>query len=301
LPEVGVERVGITDQFLAEAETYDAKYGHHVEEHRRRLLEAFAAVGYVPGSGRLILDIGTGGGSNTVMPLLDIFEGSRIIATDLSPDLLRLLRSWLVEKALTDRVACVNTDAMNDHLVAHRFDVVTGCAILHHLLDPKRALATAYRALKDGGVALFFEPFEGCGLVRLAFTLILEQAQRDGLELDPRLAAFMAAMCLDFATRAQTDRSAEHFRYMDDKWLFTRHYFETAAREVGFRKLTIIPDGYGASLYRNYVASLLQLGTGLGIEELPAWTLAIIETIDASFTPEMKRELHVEGMVVFEK
>ena len=39
-------------------------------------------------------------------------------------------------------------------------DLAVGAAILHHILDPAKVLASCHRALKPGGWAIFFEPFE---------------------------------------------------------------------------------------------------------------------------------------------
>lgn len=71
------------------------------------------------------------------------------------------------------------TNAMNNHFTTALFDLVMGIAILHHLLDPMQALTAAHSALKDGGIAVFFEPFEGLGLISMAFRLIIQQADRD--------------------------------------------------------------------------------------------------------------------------
>ncbi len=153
------ERVGITDQFLANAEKYDETYSNTA--HFNHLFEeAFRSVRYSPGSAATILDIGCGSGANSVVPCLQLFPGCRVVASDLSPDLLRLLRAYLRNENLEDRVACFCADAMNDYFQAERFDVVVGAAILHHVLDPIRTLATASRALRPGGIAIFFDPLK---------------------------------------------------------------------------------------------------------------------------------------------
>ena len=72
-------------------------------------------------------------------------------------------------------MACA--DAMLDVFVPESFDLVTGAAILHHLIDPSRALVAAHRALKPGGFAMFFEPFrflEASSLPAWAQTIIAE-------------------------------------------------------------------------------------------------------------------------------
>ncbi len=299
-PEVGAEKVGITEQFLSNAETYHTRYSNSA--HFQRLFEqAFAAADIMPRSDLTILDIGTGSGTNTIQPCLTLFEGCRIVATDLSPDLLRMLRHYVVEQNLQERVVCVCTDAMNNFFKPSSFDVVVGAAILHHLLDPTRALTAAHRALKPGGIAFFFEPFEGLAVIRIAFDLILERAAREALPMDPAASKLLAAMSLDLATRAGSDKSAAHFRYMDDKWLFTRAWLEGASREAGFTSLAIVPHASHATLFRDYTSSLLQLGAGVGPETLPDWAWETIGVFDRAFSSEMKRDLLLEGTIVLRK
>jgi SAM-dependent methyltransferase len=298
--ELGAEKVGITEQFLGDAENYSTRYANSA--HFRGLFEqAFAAAGIVPQQGLTILDIGTGAGTNSVHPCLVLFEGCRIVATDLSPDLLRILRQDIVSNHLEDRVICVCTDAMNNFFRPSSFDIVVGAAILHHLLDPGRALAAAYRALKPGGIAIFFEPFEGVALLRLAFDLILQRAASDSLPLDPAAAKLLAALSLDYSVRAGSDKSAPHFRYMDDKWLFTRDWLERASREAGFGAMTIVPHSSHATLFRDYVTVLLKLGASLRPENLPDWAWEIIASFDRGLSPEMKRDLLLEGTIVLHK
>ncbi|HEY0184912.1 MAG TPA: class I SAM-dependent methyltransferase [Rhodopila sp.] len=296
-PEIGKEKIGITEQFLGNAETYHARYSNSA--HFRRLFEqAFAAADIQPRPDLAVLDIGTGSGTNTIVPCLELFTGSRIVATDLSPDLLRLLRGYVVEQQLEDRVACVCTDAMNNFFKPASFDVVIGAAILHHLIDPAHALAAAHRALKPNGIALFFEPFEGLAIIRVIFDLVLARAARENFPLQPAASKLLAAMSLDYATRAGSDKTAPHFRYMDDKWLFTRDWLERAARQAGFTSLTIVPHAAHATLFRDYVTSLLRLGADLGPDSLPDWVWETIDLFDNGFSEDMKRDLLLEGTIV---
>ncbi len=299
-PEIGAENVGITEQFLGNAETYHARYSNSA--HFSRLFEqAFTAADIAARPDMTILDIGTGSGTNTILPCLTLFEGCRIVATDLSPDLLRILRHYVVGQAMEERVVCVCTDAMNNFFKPASFDVVVGAAILHHLIDPVRALAAAHRALKPGGIAFFFEPFEGLAALRIAFDLILERAARESLPLAPVAAKLLGAMSLDSATRAGSDKSAPHFRHMDDKWLFTRDWLERASRTAGFSAVTIVPHASHGTLFRDYTKVLLRLGASLAPETLPVWAWDTIDLFDRGFSPEMKRDLLLEGTIVLRR
>jgi ubiquinone/menaquinone biosynthesis C-methylase UbiE len=296
--EIGAEKVGISAQFLEDAEEYHRRYAD--DEHFRELfVHAFEERGYVPKPNQLILDIGTGAGTNTIIPCLQLFDGCRIVATDLSPDMLRMLQSFARGRSLEHRIFPVATDAMNDFFRPSRFDVVTGAAILHHLIDPEAALRTAHRVLQPGGTAFFFEPFEGFAFLRIAFAQILEASPRMKPEVDEGVREFLAAMIEDFKIRTGTDKTAEVYRYLDDKWLFTRRYFEQAAERVGFGSLAIVPNCAHETLYRDIVLGLLQIS---GIEDagLPEWAWQMIAPYD-TLSPEMKWDVPPEAIVILTK
>jgi SAM-dependent methyltransferase len=299
-PEVGVEKVGITQQFLSDAATYHSRYSNSA--HFCRLFEqALIAADITIQPNMTVLDIGTGSGTNTIQPCLTLFEGCRIVATDLSPDLLRILRHYVVGQRLGERIVCVCTDAMNNYFKPASFDLVVGAAILHHLLDPLCALVAAHRALKPGGIAFFFEPFEGLAVLRVAFNLILERATREAVSLDQDAAKLLAAMSLDYATRAGSDKTAPHFKHMDDKWLFTRAWLEGASRQAGFSTLTIVRHASHVTLFRDYTVELLRLGANLTPDALPLWAWETIGQFDEGFSSEMKADLLLEGTIVLRK
>ena len=153
-PKIGAEKIGISEQFLENAEIYYTRYSH--AQYMVDLLgRAFDSVGFSLGASPDVLDIGAGSGKNSILPMLALCGNARFIATDLSPDLLEILRRYSTRESLTNNIAYVCTDAMLNFFVPSRFDVVTGIAILHHLIDPMQAIKAAYSALKPGGVAVF--------------------------------------------------------------------------------------------------------------------------------------------------
>jgi ubiquinone/menaquinone biosynthesis C-methylase UbiE len=297
--DIGTTKVGITEQFLANAETYHEKYTLS-ENFPLFTGWTFETAGLVRIPQPLVLDIGAGSGSNSVVPCLSLLPDCRIIATDLSPQLLRLLRRYIDRQRVADRVACICVDAMLDVFRPGSFDLVTGSAILHHLLDPERALTAACRALHAGGAAIFYEPFEGHGMLMLAYKSILRRAEREGLDLPHPVAKFLNAMIVDFEARRGTDKSAPHFQYMDDKWLFTRRYFETVSRKVGFKAFTIIPQGEpehrGRDITDRYFGQV-----GLQHSDLPPWGWEEIDEIDGHFSAEMKQDAPLEATIILEK
>jgi SAM-dependent methyltransferase len=301
-PEIGAEKIGISDQFLANAEAYHERYSG--SEHMEAVLRhAFRVAGVRENSSPMVLDIGTGSGTNSLLPMLSIFDRPKFVATDLSPDLLVILRRLIEREDLGDQIACVCTNAMNSFFSPGQFDIVSGVSLLHHLIDPSLALTAAYDALREGGVAVFCDPFEGYGIIGVAFNLILERAERDGNALAPEVGAFLRAMVQDFDARRGTDKSHERFRYMDDKWLFTRKYFEDAANNIGFRRMTIVPNLTASheTYFRAYAEVLLKLGCGLGPDALPGWAWETIDMFDRSFSPEMKADLVMDGTVILRK
>jgi ubiquinone/menaquinone biosynthesis C-methylase UbiE len=299
LPELGADKVGITDQFLKEAETYSETYSN--TEHFLNLFKkGFDECDFKTGGDKLILDIGCGSGANGVIPCLQLFDSCRIVATDLSPNLLRLLRRYVTASSLQNRVFCVASDAMKDFLKPAQFDFVTGGSILHHLIDPVLALRTTFRVLKPGGCAFFFEPFEGCAFIRIAFTFILEAANRMQEPIADPVQKFLRAMIEDFRVRTGVDKSAPLYRHLDDKWLFTRRYLEQVAERIGFASVRIVPQAAHATEYRDFVQSLLRT-VRLDNVGLPDWAWDMIGAFDISLSPEMKWDLPLEGIIILKR
>ena len=165
-PELGAEKIGISEQFLANAEIYHHRYSH--ANYLVDLLDkAFRSTSIAALHSPTVLDIGTGSGKNSLLPVLHLYPDARFVATDLSPDLLAILQRYSLAQSLSGRIACVCADAMKNYFAPASFDVVTGIAILHHLLDPSLAIKAAFDALKEHGVAVFYEPFEGFGLITM--------------------------------------------------------------------------------------------------------------------------------------
>lgn len=290
-------QASISEQFTVNAGDYHHRYA--AADHFEALFRAaLSATGIAVAPAPLILDIGSGSGVNSVVPCQRLFPGARIVATDLSGELLALLGGYVRDRSETDSVVCVKMDAMSARVTKKAFDLVTGAAILHHLLRPKAGLDAAANALKPGGHAIFFEPFDGWGLLRFAFSRILAESALRADPLDPAVAAALEATIRDVAARSAPDPNAPGFAALDDKWLFSRARMEAWAKGAGFREVRFVPHGDHPSLYRDTAFVQLRLMTGHEELALPDWAIAILDDLDASMTWDARRELMLEGTVV---
>jgi ubiquinone/menaquinone biosynthesis C-methylase UbiE len=294
---LGAPKVGVTAQFLERAGEYHRLY-HDVEYWRFLLGNALQAAG-IDGEPGTVIDIGSGSG-NSVIPLAERFPRSMIIATDISPQLLAILRDFLRGRAGgLERIALVCVDASLASYRPRIADLVVGAAILHHILDPSRALAACRAALKPGGWAIFFEPFEaGNAIVKLTYERILAQAPES--ERASEVMRFLGRMVVDYGTR-QRPKSDPIFLELDDKWMFTRSYFERIRAEQGWEELIVYPLNVCPTPLRNQAEVHLRLGLQVPPSALPSWAWSIIDATDAGMSEDLRREWATEGAILLRR
>jgi len=249
----------------------------------------------------LILVLGAGSGVNGVAPCLRLFRGARIVATDRTETHFPLLRRRLSESGASERVVCLPMAPEDEAMPAESFDLVTGASILHRLTDPDRALANTFRLLKPGGHAVFMEPFDGFGLIRLAFERILAEAALRGVPLSPAIGAALAATAEDIAARTMPDRNRPGFETMDQKWLFSRESLTAGARQIGFTETGFFSHNDHPTLYRDFARTLLGQLVGDGVAEMPDWAWAVLDGFDRALPPPVKRLLMLEATMVLSK
>lgn len=309
---VSAPKKGVTEQFLANAETYHQKY-FNTEHFERLLTGVFERVKYEKHDPE-ILDIGSGSG-NTIFPLMKMFPAARIVATDISPDLLAIMKKIMdeAEGCDTRRLGLACVDVADENFRDEVFDLAVGSAILHHILDPAKCVRAAMKSIKRDGLAIFFEPFEtGYSIVKLAYRRILERAERrksgffggvfgGGDRIDPKTADFLRALIHDYDVRSAADKSDKLYEHLDDKWLFTRRYFYRIAEELGLRGVTIYSLRAPADMFTVQTERNLKFGIGAGREGLPAWAWEIIAEYDAAFSDDAKDDLLCEGCVILKK
>lgn len=299
-PEVGRPRHGVTEQFLDKAESYFEKYQSYdyIFSLIKRELDVF---GINPG--HLGVDFGSGFG-NSVIPILEHYPELRIIAVDISPDLLAILNREITRRCLDSRCAAIAMDAQNDYFVDEFADIVFGGAVLHHMVDPAKVVRTSLKLLRPGGHAIFLEPFEnGHALLRIAYEEILAEGRRRG----DTCGGFDAlkALSLDIAVRTHRENYPGYEQVwpnLDDKWMFTRTYFERVAKEVGAKSVSFRSFQANERCFSQQTEVALSLYCGLTCPQaLPDWAWKILDCYDKIFTDELKQELIIEGSIVFEK
>ena len=119
--------------------------------------------------GKIAFDLGCGAGENTILLAM---RGARVIALDISPELVELARKrFEVMHVSTENVQFMVGSAYDITLADESVDVVFGIGILHHL-DLKLAQKEVYRILRKGGVAIFQEPVRDSNFIRLVRRLI---------------------------------------------------------------------------------------------------------------------------------
>ncbi len=294
----------LQDQFLDNADTYISKYTSY--DWWTPILATAQKFLNLPTTGPLnILDLGSGAG-NSVFPLLSLFPNATLVASDLSIPLLRVLRrKQIAEYAQRD---CLVIQLNAEELVFEdaQFDFVVGAAILHHLIDPEKAIREVYRVLKPGGFALFFEPFEaGQQVMALALKHLvtmneLHRARNSG--------ALIPNEAMDVFTRLRADLEArkgsaktDSIRGLDDKWLFARSYLERVANGCGFTDLAVYPL-YGVNqLFTTQVSTDLRRCLGKDHNCLPAWAQQLLAEYDQHFSVDTRQDLILEGGIVLRK
>ncbi|MEO6811409.1 MAG: class I SAM-dependent methyltransferase [Isosphaeraceae bacterium] len=130
----------------AEAIAYDAM--DHAEVNARFVAD-FLEVHDLCRGGE-VLDVGTGP-ARIPIALCRADPLARVLGIDLARSMLDLAAQNLVEAGLTDRVRLVEADAKGVNLPAGSFEAVLSNTIIHHIPDPRLALAELPRLVAPGG------------------------------------------------------------------------------------------------------------------------------------------------------
>lgn len=288
----------LNDQFLGGAEHYAKVYANH--KRSGLLIDDGLRLGGFQGTPKDILDVGSGAG-NTVIPFIERFPQANVVATDLSIELLRLLRELLQEKAPEHNVGMMQLDVENLAFREDSFDVLFGAAILHHLFEPHKTLHGAARVLRKGGVAMFTEPMQSVNyIVRTLYSYFLADPRSENAH--PRLRKYLGLRVKFFDDREGTDKSDPRFRGMDDKWMFPKKYILDQAREAGFSDVIMRPIGDPKKRLWNKIYNHIVVGYGGTMDDLPDWFIFMINEFDKNLPSHMAAEdILAETMIVLVK
>jgi 2-polyprenyl-3-methyl-5-hydroxy-6-metoxy-1,4-benzoquinol methylase len=176
---IAVERF-VHRQFLENARAYAASYGKGGA--RTEVFERMLSVLHIDPSGlSSILELGAGHG-NSVASLRELSPHAHIIASDVSPEMLLLLKhAWKSDM----QVIPFQCNAEQPPFRDESFDLIVAWGVLHHLYDPAQTIAACGRILKPGGAAIFTEPMESGhrALTDLYRRLLADERYE---EIDPR-------------------------------------------------------------------------------------------------------------------
>jgi len=95
-----------------------------------------------------VLEIGTGTG---IIPFSIYSKVSSIIATDISPEMVRVAKQKLI-KAKINNIDFQIQDSYNLTLKDKSFDIVIASNLLHLIYDPEKPINEVKRVMKDSGI-----------------------------------------------------------------------------------------------------------------------------------------------------
>ena len=131
-----------------EAMVYDAM--NH-DEVNRQFVNDLIATGFTHGD---VLDLGTGTALIPVELCLQI-ANARVMAIDLSDNMLNIARNNVELSADVDRIQLDRVDAKSMPYAENAFDCAMSNSIIHHLPDPESVIAESIRVVRSGGIIFF--------------------------------------------------------------------------------------------------------------------------------------------------
>jgi ubiquinone/menaquinone biosynthesis C-methylase UbiE len=273
--EVGQKRQGVNAVFLENAEACYEKYQGFA--YWRMLLDQALSRIKVDDA-EIIVEYGCGFG-NATLSMLDILPNSKIIASDISPNLLALLEGLLVSRGLKQRCVAVAMDAHKSYIKEGSADLIFGAAILHHLTEPGEFIGSALRVLKPGTIR------GRLAVLRLICEEIVRESRR-GVAWKQTPDAMRLTENFTNDLRSQIFREAAPGR--DDKWAFTRSVLDRIARENRAKIRTFgLHDNVGQ--FRRHFSYMLETSGGMKATDYPGWAWDIFDRYEETFSRRCSR------------
>jgi hypothetical protein len=91
------------------------------------------------------------------------------------------------------------------------------------------------------------------------------------------------------------------YRELDDKWMFTRTYFDRLRATQGWSELITYALNVSPTGLHDQAVVHLRLGAGLTADALPTWAWSILDETDAGVSDDLRRELAQESAVLLRK
>jgi LPS sulfotransferase NodH/SAM-dependent methyltransferase len=296
-PESEAESIpkGVTVQFTANAELYHQRY-FSTDQTDWLLRNTFARIRALE-ERPLILDIGSGSGS-TVVSLLKMFGDSHIIASDVSAELLSLLRAALRRAGAEQNVTTVRLDLNKNWFHDELFDFAVGKAILHHLFDPALLIEQVFKAVKPGGSLVFYEPFDA--MLALVLRQIVDAANRNQ-EMEANVLKYIERRIGVVQVMRCEEKPIDRYANIDDKWMFTRSYFDRVAKRIGADRLIIYPTSKANTPFREAITTWLRIGLGRGPDAMPQWAWDLVHRAEDELSVDCKEDILMTGCIIFTK
>lgn len=291
---------GVTSQFIEDADTYHEHYFDRLD-FLTLTDRCLNLAGINQDQNISVLDIGSGGGSS-VLATAKLLPNAKVVASDISPQLLRKLMAFVDQHDdMRARVAAVNFDIHKRVFEDSQFDIVIGMAILHHLVNPLEALSNVVKSLKVGGKIILVEPLEGGHLALLALYDQLLSILQELNKGEDTLAALLKALRIDYQARMGVPTIQAWTPHLDDKWVFGEAYLGRLCCELGLTSVNIYPGQSNLDfIFEETFKSLLSV-TGNANLELPAMVVAAIKAFDIGISADLKKRLCPTGIVVMTK
>jgi hypothetical protein len=120
-------------------------------------------------------------------------------------------------------------------------------------------------------------------------------------KIEPPVLKFIEDLLTDVNRRLGEDKSDPIYKQIDDKWLFTTHYFREHGRRHGFRDCTTYSLLSGQRDFEEKMKVLLRVGVNRQLDALPDWVWQIVRTHDECLSASGHLDCIYEGGVLLQK